>query len=443
MPKTLLFRQVEGLHAPGLSEALSLSGSKALSVHCEAELLRLVDCLSPDCHVLLMAPELKSSTAQLVEQIRLIDHRCPLLILTSPISKEDAICAMRAGVSDLLDLDAPADQISAALRGLAHHNEESWPRQNSHGPLIAGELMVGSSLSAVRIRNQIARVAATDANVLVTGESGTGKELVAELIHRNSRRSAHRFVAVNCAAVPDALLESELFGHRRGAFTGADTGRDGKLQHASGGTLFLDEIGDMSLIAQAKILRAVESRVVQKLGSNADTPVDVRLVAATNQDLDVLTREKKFRQDLYFRLNVVRLALPPLRERSDDIPELAEHVVRELSERQKAPVRRIESDVIRRLQSYDWPGNVRELRNVLESILVFSSSRSIGLSDVPAHIRKTWRSNTAGYGDERSRVLTALSSADWNRNKAAKILCCSRMTLYRKMAKYSIPPERL
>ena len=287
------------------------------------------------------------------------------------------------------------------------------------------------------IRRQIARVAANDANVLITGESGTGKELVAELIHENSRRRAAPFVAVNCAAIPDALLESELFGYERGAFTGAATAREGKLQHANTGTLFLDEIGDMSLASQAKILRVIENRVIQRLGSNVDTVVSFRTVAATNQDLDGLVREKKFRKDLYFRLNVIRLHLPPLRERCEDIPELADLIVCESSQRQGQTMRRLESDVIRRLQGHSWPGNVRELRNVLESILVYSDSRSIGLAEVPPNIRKTLFSRSP-QPDERSRILTTLDSANWNRTKAAAMLGCSRMTLYRKMVKYSM-----
>src|SRR5262249_25429405 len=276
-------------------------------------------------------------------------------------------------------------------------------------------------------RERIGRIAASDANVLITGESGTGKELVAEMIHRNSNRSARPFVAVNCAAVPDALLESELFGYEKGAFTGANLAREGKLQYANGGTLFLDEIGDMSLLAQAKILRAIESRVVQRLGSNTDTPVKVRLVAATNQDLELLTQEKRFRQDLYFRLNVIRLKLPPLREHPEDIPELAEHIVRELSGHQDGALRRIQADVIRRFQNYAWPGNVRQLRNVLESILVFSCSRSIAMADVPSEIREILRSSSACYANERSKIISVLSSTNWNRNRAAEILCCSRM----------------
>jgi DNA-binding NtrC family response regulator len=291
------------------------------------------------------------------------------------------------------------------------------------------------------VRDNVAKVAASDANVLITGESGTGKELAAELIHRNSRRRAKPFVSINCAAIPDALLESELFGYERGAFTGAQTSRDGKLQLAAGGTLFLDEIGDMTLSSQAKILRALETRVIQKLGSNVSTPIHLRLIAATNQDLERLTTEKKFRQDLYFRLNVVRIHLPPLRDRLEDIPELTNQILDDLSGRESY-VRRIEGDVLRRLQMHDWPGNIRELRNVIQSILVFSAARSISIADVSLETRKRLRVVSPHSESERSKILSALSSADWNRGEAARILQCSRMTLYRKMAKYSITTRR-
>jgi DNA-binding NtrC family response regulator len=409
-----------------------------LLAHSEARLLESVDRFSPECTVVISSTAMDPDAMRIAERVRSIDHNCPLLIMTSGISADTAICAMRAGVSDMLERDAPREKIVATLRSLTGKHPVRG-HANDGRDLIDGERLAGNGARMKQIRSQIARIACADVSVLITGETGTGKELVAQLIHRNSRRSARPFVAINCAAVPDTLLESELFGHERGAFTGADIAREGKLQHASGGTLFLDEIGDMSLVAQAKILRAVESRVVQKLGSNLDTPVQVRLLAATNQDLETLTKEKKFREDLYFRLNVVRLALPPLRERLEDIPELVEHTMRDLQQRHQGPVRRIEDDLIRRLQAYHWPGNVRELRNVLESMMVLSSSRSVGVADLPSHVKHSVRSSSPEYGDERSRIIGALTSTDWNRNKAAEILSCSRMTLYRKMVKYSIP----
>ncbi|HZI55934.1 MAG TPA: sigma-54 dependent transcriptional regulator [Verrucomicrobiae bacterium] len=438
LQKVIVFTQKDPPPA-GLSEALRACGCEMLLAHSEARLLESVDRFSPECTVVLSSTAMDPDAMRVAERVRSIDHNCPLLIMTSGISADTAICAMRAGVSDMLERDAPREKIVATLRSLTGKHPVRGHANPDGRDLIDGQRLAGAGARMQQIRSQIARIACADVSVLITGETGTGKELVAQLIHRNSRRSARPFVAINCAAVPDTLLESELFGHERGAFTGADIAREGKLQHASGGTLFLDEIGDMSLVAQAKILRAVESRVVQKLGSNLDTPVQVRLLAATNQDLETLTKEKKFREDLYFRLNVVRLALPPLRERLEDIPELVEHTMRDLQQRHQGPVRRIEDDLIRRLQAYHWPGNVRELRNILESMMVLSSSRSVGVADLPSHVKHSVRSSSPEYGDERSRIIGALTSADWNRNKAAEILSCSRMTLYRKMVKYSIP----
>jgi len=396
-----------------------------------------VETYAPDCVVAISVAHLDEEVLRLVEHVRAIDHSCPVITLTSPLSAETAVSALRAGVSDILDRSSGAETITSSVQRLSGRRHAREERRSESNTLLGSNRLAGQCAAMAGIRGQIARIAASDASVLITGESGTGKEVVAELIHQNSRRRGARFVAVNCAAIPDSLLESELFGYERGAFTGAATAHAGKLQHADGGTLFLDEVGDMSLASQAKILRALESRVIQRLGSNVETAVRFRIVSATNQNLEAMVREKAFRQDLYFRLNVIRLDLPPLRDRCEDITELAEQIVGELSQRQGQPLRRLESDVIRRLQRHSWPGNVRELRNVLESILVYSAAPSIGLADVPAHIRQTLVS-CKPRPDERSIILTTLTSANWNRNKAAAMLGCSRMTLYRKMVKYSI-----
>jgi DNA-binding NtrC family response regulator len=426
---------------PALGEAFKVCAVEATTVAFREQLLTNVDCFSPECAIILCAAEVDDETLQTAEQVRHVDRLCPLLIFASTISTAAAIQAMRAGASDLQEDKVSCETLVGVLKSLFERFDPISTPHSNQSFLIEGSRMVGSSRQITRVRNQIAQVACTGANVLITGESGTGKELAAELIHRNSSVRKWPFVAVNCAAVPEGLLESELFGHERGAFTGASMARQGKLQHASGGTLFLDEVGDMSLLAQAKILRVIETRVVQRLGSNVDTPVQIRLLAATNQDLDFLTSEKKFRQDLYFRLNVVRLNLPPLRDRMEDLPELAEHILLDLSQKQNKPVYRLAGDVIRRLQMYGWPGNVRELRNVLECILVYSTSRSVGFSDVPEDVRHTLRSASTRGEEERSRILGALNSADWNRSKAAQILHCSRMTLYRKMEKFSVRPH--
>jgi DNA-binding NtrC family response regulator len=411
--------------------------SAVLPVETEFHLLELVGQYSPGCAVVLCGELAGSDVLQLAERVRQIDKNCPLLFLNStgisalnPTDRNDEVVGF-------LERSIGLGETNSALLAMSM-GERLRIRKTVSPELVEGNRLAGSGPAAARIRSQIAKIAATNANVLITGESGTGKDLAAELIHKNSARRLRKFVAVNCAAVPESLLESELFGHVRGAFTGANTARAGKLEHAAGGTLFLDEIGDMSLVAQAKILRAVETRVIQRLGSNVDTPIEVRLIAATNQDLELLMRTRRFRQDLYFRLNVVRLNLPPLRDRREDIPELVEKILQELAHQQGTPARRIDCEVLGRLQAHDWPGNIRELRNVVESIVVFSSSSAIGISDIPRDIRQTLRSCSLTSADERGKILTALVSTGWNRNRAAEILHCSRMTLYRKMVRLSI-----
>jgi DNA-binding NtrC family response regulator len=440
--RTILFGAEDGFRASPFGEALQRCGSEMLVVDTEEHLLHLLNQFSLDCAVVLCTEQVDTEILRIAEEVRRIARHCPLLVLRSAVSPENPITAVIGSSSDLPGQDSPSQKIVARMKSMSVSGEQVRIRQTVCPQLIGGDRLVGCGAAMTRVRCQIARIAATNANVLITGESGTGKELAAELIHNNSNRSSCLFVAVNCAAMPETLLESELFGYARGAFTGANTSRAGKLEHAAGGTLFLDEIGDMSLNAQAKILRAVESRVIQRLGSNVDTRIEVRLVAATNQDLESMMREKKFRQDLYFRLNVVRLNLPPLRDRREDIPELVESILHELSDRRATTVRHIENEVIHRLQRHDWPGNIRELRNVLESVLVFSSSRSIGMADVPVEISRTLRSCGKSVPDERAKIITALVSAGWNRNRAAEILQCSRMTLYRKMVRHEIASER-
>jgi two-component system response regulator HydG/two-component system response regulator AtoC len=289
-----------------------------------------------------------------------------------------------------------------------------------------------------KINVYISKVASTDSTVLITGESGTGKELVAELIHRNSPRQQKPFLRINCAAIPDSLLESELFGYERGAFTGAHAFKEGQLKLADRGTVFLDEIGDMSPCAQAKVLRAIENREVQRLGGKGSTPLDIRLLAATNQDLEQLVAEGKFRKDLYFRLSVARIQLPSLRDRKEDIPLLFDHYIAELNRRFGLKVEGFTEEALAYLLDYDWPGNVRELKNLLEATFVNLPSRRIGIMDLPEPFRQRSRQAEGPLPDERERVLSALVSTQWSRRKAAEQLHWSRMTLYRKMLKYDL-----
>jgi len=281
------------------------------------------------------------------------------------------------------------------------------------------------------------QVATADSSVLVTGETGTGKELVAGMIHKYSARAKNPFVVINCAAIPDTLLESELFGYEKGAFTGAYARREGALRLADSGTVFLDEIGDMSSHAQAKVLRMMEHKEVCRVGGINTIPVNVRFIAATNQNLEQLMKEEKFRLDLYFRLNVARIYIPPLRERKEDIVLLLDYFRKKLNRQFGKKVEGFTPEAVATLEDYDWPGNIRELKNRLEAAFI-SADAMIGLKNFPEFFRRQLQENKGLSPDERSRLIAVLFNTKWNKTKAAQQLKWSRMTLYRKMLKYGI-----
>jgi DNA-binding NtrC family response regulator len=277
--------------------------------------------------------------------------------------------------------------------------------------------------------------------VLILGETGTGKELAAELIHMNGERSRRPFVCVNAPAIPDALLENELFGHERGAFTGATTTQGGKLAAAHGGTVFLDEIGDVSLPIQAKLLRAIENKAFYRLGGTRNVQLDVRIIAATNGDLERATAEGRFRKDLYYRLNIVRVELPPLRDRMDDVPLLIGHYLLRLNRELGRSVQELSPRAMKTLCAYHWPGNVRELRNVIEALLVNLAPETTGIVDVPPEVMRQLAFAVGAPTSERERLLSVLAATNWNKSRAASQLRMSRMTLYRKMHQHSVSPQ--
>jgi len=298
--------------------------------------------------------------------------------------------------------------------------------------------MIGTSPAMQEIKTYLGKVAAADCNTLITGETGTGKELAAAFIHQNSRRRQQPFVCINCAAIPDSLLESELFGYERGAFTGAHALKEGKLKLADGGTIFFDEIGDMSPYAQAKILRAIEGKAVDRLGGKKSIPLDIRVIAATNRNLEQLMAEEKFRSDLYFRLNVASVHLPPLRERKEDLLALCNFYIDEMNRQFGQDIKGLTEEALTSFLHYGWPGNVRELRNLIEAAFVNHPSRKIALADLPPQFRKRLHEAAELPQDERDQLLDALFSTNWNKSLAAQKLQWSRMTLYRKMTKYHL-----
>jgi len=301
---------------------------------------------------------------------------------------------------------------------------------------LKNSVIVGESSCITKLRAYAEKVAASDASVLITGETGTGKECLARYLHECSRRAANQLISINCSAVPDGLLESELFGYERGAFTGAHSAFGGRLRMASGGTLFLDEIGEMSPFAQAKILRAIEEREVTPLGGRHSVPFDVRIVAATNVDPATLVRSGRLRKDLYYRLNVVHIHLPPIRDRKEDITFLFSHFMRQRLP-PGTPIPSLNQSALDHLLYHDWPGNVREIRNLVERLLVDLPEADIGPENLPSEIRGA-AVPSGGGNDDKARVLAALVSTHWNKRKAAQVLQWSRMTLYRKLAKYDI-----
>lgn len=406
--------------------ALSRDGFAVAAVGHPADALQQLEREDVDLAIIGLVAESIESTYDLIRVIQ--SRRAPpaVFVFATDSSEQSAIAALRLGVKDYFKQPALDELV---------HAVNAW--MDRRAPSATGLPLIGSSAAMRRTREYIGRLAESDCSILITGETGTGKELVAALIHRNSARRLRPFVAINCAAIPDTLLESELFGHERGAFTGAHATRDGKLRQADGGTLFLDEIGDMSPAAQAKILRAVESREVQRLGGNGSIPVDVRTIAATNQDLEKLASENRFRPDLYFRLNVSHVELTPLRDRQEDIPLLLDYFRLEMNHRLGYDVEGFAPQAMARLTSYPWPGNVRELRNVVESVFVLRRTGVVAVEELPARLHRI--SPALEYvTDERSRLLSALEETKWNKSRAALKLHWSRMTLYRKMAQHHI-----
>ena len=344
----------------------------------------------------------------------------PVILLTSHGSEDLAIEALHAGISSYLRLPLAVSEFVRALAPLAITRID---------PKV--DRMIGVSPAMQDLRTYLKRIAAFSSNVLITGETGTGKEVAATFVHHHSSRASRSLITINCAAIPDNLLESELFGFERGAFTGANSARDGKLKLADGGTVLLDEIGDLSLCSQAKLLRVIETGEIQRLGGTRPQIIDVRIIAATNHNLET---DPSFRQDLYFRLNVARVHLLPLRERREDIIALADFFRGEFDQKFGCHTTTFTVDAKSQLLTHCWPGNVRELRNLVEAAFIDPGPDRNGELGLPERFRGT----AQGTDQELARILSALSLTHWNRSRAAEELKWSRMTLYRKMAHYKI-----
>jgi len=376
-----------------------------------------------------------------VLKIRQEDSRFPIILVTTNGSEALAISALRAGLKDYFTPPFSSHEFNATVnRCISNYRfQPSGIKNRALVPCIPNEQQfIGESFLMCRVKAYLQKLALVDSHVLITGETGTGKELTAQYIHQHSARYGKPFTAINCAAIPDGLLESELFGYEKGAFTGAHAAYSGKLKLADGGTVFFDEIGDMSAYAQAKILRVIESKEVYPLGAKRSVPLDIRIIAATNCDLEKMVSKKDFRQDLYFRLNVARVQLPPLRERKEDITSLVEYYLQVFNKLFGRGIPGFTEEAWELMLQYDWPGNIRELKNFLEVIYIDSPSERIAVKDLPDLIRSLHHPEEKISLAERELLHSTLCSVNWNKSKAAEKLRWSRMTLYRKMAKYNI-----
>ncbi len=371
----------------------------------------------------------------------------PVIIMTAYSSVNDAVEAIKHGAHDYLTKPLDFDRLRIALqRALDHKQVESRKHDEStdKGQLVTN--IIGSSPPMTDLLEMIGYVAPTEATVLITGESGTGKELVAESLHRNSVRNSGPFIKVNCAALAESLLESELFGHEKGAFTGADRSREGKFVQADGGTLFLDEIGETSQAMQVKLLRVLQEKELQKVGGEETVMVDVRVIAATNRNLEDEVAAGNFREDLYYRLNVVMLTVPPLRDREEDIPTLVKYFVKHFAKKNRRNVEGITAECMKLLCSYPWPGNVRELENAIERGVILMRGEQMTEMSLPLSLQKFKEKNgdttLAGelpstlYEAEKMLILQTLEETDGNKSEAARRLGITRKTLQNKLQKY-------
>jgi two-component system response regulator HydG len=435
----------DGPHAEAAAESLSRSGYDCTVATSGTEGIRLLEKNSFDV-VLTDLVMRDLSGIEIVRKVKASNPEAEVIVMTGYPSYETALEAMDEGAYDYLnkpiDLNILRAKIRKALekQKLVRSNVELKRQLDKK---YGFEGIIGGSEPMQNVFDTLRQVSASMATVLILGETGTGKELVARAIHANSTRRGNRFMALNCAALSETILESELFGHEKGAFTGATQQRKGRFEYANGGTLFLDEVGDLPAATQVKLLRVIEYGEVFRVGSNEPVKVDVRLIAATHKDLPVLIREGTFREDLYYRLKVVTIELPPLRERLEDLPVLIQAFVDEFARGQGKKSPEITPAAMELLYNYDWPGNVRELRNCVESMVVLDKDGKIDAEDVPRFVKQADDGqSTSGVGGvnleekEKESIRKALALCEGNREKAAKMLGIGERTLYRKIKRY-------
>jgi two-component system nitrogen regulation response regulator NtrX len=438
------------LESEGFETAEAANGTAALAA---------VERVAPDAVLLdLMMPGGPDGLATL-EQLRRAAPDLPVVMMSGKANLTDAVRATKLGAFQFLEKPLTPEGVLTTLRAALELSRTLTENRRLHEALGHADPLVGVSPAMDALRALIARIAPTEARVLITGESGTGKELVASAIHRQSRRAAKRFVCVNSAAIPKDLVESEMFGHERGAFTGATERRIGRFELADAGTLFLDEVGDLGPEAQAKLLRVLETGVIERLGGERPLAVDVRVIAATNKDLTKAVPQGRFREDLLFRLNVLPVHIPPLRERPEDVAPLVAHFAARQAARLGRAVR-LDQGAVQLLAAYGWPGNVRELANLVERLAILATGATVTADDVARVVPQDGARGSAAAaaapagawadvaladaldGFERTLIARALSAARGNVAEAARKLATDRANLYRRMRRLGIEPPR-
>ena len=384
----------------------------------------------------------KMSGLELLEKVKEIDPDCIVIIITAYASVPSAVQALKNGAFDYVTKPIDPDELSHLIKNAIKQKalkQENIALKTSIDEMFSFEGLIGESSEMKKVFELIKIVAPQDTTVMIRGESGTGKELIARAIHINSPRRYYPIIPVNCGAFTETLLESELFGHEKGAFTGAQYRRKGKIEMANGGTLFLDEVGSVSPKMQVELLRVLESKQFTRVGGSEIVKVDFRLISATNENLEKLVEEGRFREDLYYRLNVFTIYIPPLRERRSDIPILANHFVQKFARQMNKPILKISDEAMEILLNHSWPGNVRELENAIERAMVVGNPPEIKPSDLPFHIEKVNSYESDSLEEiEKNHIQRVLKKYDWNISKAATALNIDRVTLYNKIKKYGL-----
>lgn len=445
-PLILVVDDEEGIRE-ALSEILGDEGYQVITASTGEEALNILRKEPPDLVLLdIWLPGMDG--IETLREIKNLRSDVPVIMISGHGTIEIAVKATKMGASDFLEKPLSLDRVIISARNALALSNLERENRNLKENLSRQWRLIGESEKMKTLRLQIEMAAKSSSRVLITGESGSGKELVARLLHSLSNRSSKPFIEVNCAAIPQELIESELFGHEKGSFTGAFERKKGKFELADGGTLFLDEIGDMSLQTQAKVLRVIETQEFQRVGGSSTIKVDVRIIAATNKDLPEEVKKGTFREDLFFRLNVIPLSVPPLRERKEDIPLLIDHFLKTISEEYGQRPKKITPEAIRILQGHEWPGNVRELRNTIERLLIMTSSDviterdiSIGSSTEVADYFRYRTLKEARDAFEKDFITRRLKENNWNISKTAEQLDIERSNLHRKIKAYNISPD--